>query len=375
MTSEFPITENLIGFCRFLRANGFSIGIKESADAVEAMRVVNITDRSAVKFALCAILCSSKEEVESFDRLFEQYWNPVIPVETKAQPRVRAVLKAAGPQGILSRSMPREAEEVSMEVKQTTGASAVERIRTTDFSMLSASDLQALEQIAFRLWKQMSVRLIRRWKQEGQRGKIDLRRTIRQSIGRGGEPLDLRYRDRKKKRIKLVTLLDVSGSMDLYSMFFLRFLYALHKYFKRVDSFLFSTRLTHVTRSLQSNDLSAVMSALSQNVEDWSGGTRIGDCLRDFNHRYAPKILTRSSLVIILSDGWDTGSAEALAEELRAIKRRAGKLIWLNPLLGSPDYQPVTRGMAAALPFADVFAPAHNLESLLELEKHLHHYV
>ena len=273
-------------------------------------------------------------------------------------------------EGKFSRSTSEEKVESEMESRETTGASAQERLRKMDFSKIPAADLPFLDEIALRLWKQMSLRMVRRWRSYGQEGQVDLRNTIRHSISHGGEPFETRFKRRKRKKVRLVTLLDVSGSMDLYSTFLLRFLYALHKYFKRADSFLFSTRLTHVSSALRKDHLTAVLQAVSENVEDWSGGTRIGECLRDFNRRYAKRILTPNSLMIILSDGWDTGTPEMLAEELRAIKRRVRKLIWLNPLLGLTDYKPLTRGMAAALPYADVFAPAHSLQSLLDLEKH-----
>jgi uncharacterized protein with von Willebrand factor type A (vWA) domain len=240
-----------------------------------------------------------------------------------------------------------------------------------DFSNVSDSDLHLLEELALRLWKQMGERLTRRLRFDDKEGLVDFRRTIRRNIGRGGEPIELSYRWKKRRKTNLVVLLDVSGSMDQYSLILLRFVFALQKHFKRVDSFIFSTRLTHITQALKGNQLTSVLRILSENAHGWSGGTRIGECLEEFNRTYARSSLPRNSLVMIMSDGWDTGDPEALAAELRAIKQRARKLIWLNPLLGMADYQPVTRGMSAALPFADVFAPAHNLESLINLERHL----
>lgn len=364
------LSRRLVEFCRFLRANDFQIGTHETIDTLQTVRAVTIADRQTLKFGLRALLSSSHEEYELFDRLFEQFWNPAAATEPFCRPRLSIPEKAQSPEGRFSSSINEETIGSKIEAKETTGASALERLKKTDFTKISASDLPQLEEIAFRLWKQMSMRLVRRWRLHGQDGPLDLRHTIRHSISHGGEPAELRYKGRKRKRLHLVTLLDVSGSMDLYSTFLLRFLYVLHKYFQRVDSFLFSTRLTHISSMLRQRDLATVLNAMSQNVEDWSGGTRIGECLKTFNQYYARKILTRNSLVIILSDGWDTGAPEALATEIQAIKRRVRKLIWLNPLLGLQNYQPLTRGMAAALPFADVFAPAHNVQSLLNLETH-----
>ncbi len=181
------------------------------------------------------------------------------------------------------------------------------------------------------------------------------------------------FRRKKLQQLKLVIVLDVSGSMNPYSIFFVRFAYALQKYFKRVDTFLFSTQLTEITSALRARQLRDALDALAQQAAGWSGGTKIGDSLRNLNMRHGRRLFSRDTVFMILSDGWDTGDPAMLAEELSAIKRRVRKLVWLNPLLGMADYQPITRGMSAALPYIDVFAPAHNLESLLALEMHLKH--
>ena len=371
-SSDGGLTKPIVGFCRFVRANGLNVGLQETLDALIASRVVPLADRETFKFALRSLLCSSKEEYELFDQLFDRYWLRSL--------RAAAIQKRDGQARVEVRTMEAAGQRSSDEAapsdeesdrKATAGASAQERLKKTDFSKVSDSDLELLEQISLRLWKQMGERLTRRLRFHDDKGLVNLRRTIRHNLSRGGEPIELRYKRRKRQKTNLVALLDVSGSMDQYSMFLLRFVYALQKHFRRVDSFIFSTRLTNVTKVLRGDRLAGVLRVLSESVEGWSGGTRIGACLEEFNRRYARSILSRKSLVMIMSDGWDTGEPEALQTELGAIKRRARKLIWLNPLLSMADYQPVTRGMAAALPLADVFAPAHNLESLLNLERHL----
>jgi len=371
-SSDGALTRTIVQFCRFVRGRGFNVGLQETIDALKASRVVAITDHAAFKSALRSLLCSSKQEYESFDQLFDRFWrrsSGTVPIQEKdnlSMVEVRTV--EAEDQGTTG-----DATQSGEESDRTgtTGASAQERLKKIDFSNVSHADLSFLEQISLRLWKQMGERLTRRLRFYEKKGLVDFRRTIRHNISRGGEPIELHYKGRKRGKTNLVILLDVSGSMDQYSMFLLRFVYALQKHFKRVDSFIFSTRLTNITRALQGNQLTSVLRILSESVDAWSGGTRIGECLQEFNRSYARSILSRNSLVMIMSDGWDTGDPEALAVELRAIKHRARKLIWLNPLLGMTDYQPVTRALAAALPLADVFAPAHNLESLLHLERHL----
>ena len=201
--------------------------------------------------------------------------------------------------------------------------------------------------------------------------RVDLRRSIRRNISHGGDPIYLAYNVRRPQKKRLVIFLDISGSMNLYSLFLVLFAYALQKHFKRVDTFLFSTSLVEVSDLLRARKLSDALRGLSQRAPEWSGGTKIGGSLREFNRRHGRKVLNRNTIFIILSDGWDTGSPEVLAAELRSARGRVEKLMWLNPLLGLKDYQPVTRGMSAALPHVDVFAPAHNLESLLALERYL----
>jgi hypothetical protein len=217
----------------------------------------------------------------------------------------------------------------------------------------------------------MSLRLSRRRKSKNLADRVDMRRTIRRSIPRGGDPIDLVFHGKKLRKHRLVIFLDVSGSMNSYSLFLVRFAYALQKHFKSVNTFLFSTNVVEITDVLRNQDLPEALRGLSQRAAGWAGGTKIGESLKDFNQRHGRKLLSRNTVFIILSDGWETGEPDALAAELRAIRRRVQKLIWLNPLLGLDDYAPVTRGMSAALPYLNVFAAAHNLQSLLALEGYL----
>ena len=197
---------------------------------------------------------------------------------------------------------------------------------------------------------------------------MDLRRSIRANLMKG-EIIELRRRARRRKKVRLVLLCDVSGSMDLYSRFLLQFLFALQNVFGRVETFTFATRLTRVTEHLKGPSYKVALKRLTE-VRDFSGGTRIGESLREFNRSWG-QLVDRHTIVIVLSDGWDTGEPEELAAEMLALKRRAGRVIWLNPLLGNPSYEPLTRGMAAALPLVDHFAAAHNLSSLRDLARHL----
>jgi len=355
----------IVNFCRFLRDNEFSGGVSQTLDSLAAVPLV---PADSIKFALRSELCSSKEEWDRFEDLFEEFWggNGRLAQRPEAEPypKERPTWALIGNNG----NSALQAEE---DGKQISGASLNERLRKADFSEVPQTDQAALERIAERLMKLASYRLSRRLKVSDSPAQVDLRRTIHRSIGRGGDPAELRYKGKKPKQARLVILLDVSGSMSLYSFFLLRFAHALQKHFKRAETFVFSTNLVDVTSALRREHLIDALRVLSEKAIGWTGGTKIGESLREFNRRYSRRSLTSDTLFLILSDGWDTGEPEDLANELAAIKRRVKKLIWLNPLLALEDYQPVTRGMATALPFVNVFAPAHSLDSLLDLEKHL----
>jgi uncharacterized protein len=368
------LEQTIVEFCRFARANGLPAGVKESLEAVRAASAVGITDQQNFKFALRAVLCSTKADWDIFDEIFEAFWgrretsaNSFSSKRSKNVHEQESQQENAGLAAMAQSSAKAEIEDG----KAVMGATVHERLKKADFSEVKHADLAELEKISLRLLQQMSLRLSRRTRNIATEGRLDLRRTIRRSIGRGGEPIDLSFRRRKLQPLKLVIALDVSGSMNPYSIFFVRFAYALQKYFKRVETFLFSTQLTEITSALRARQLREALEALAGHAAGWSGGTKIGESLGGLAKVHGKRVFSRDTVFMVLSDGWDTGDPALLAEQLGGIKRRVRKLIWLNPLLGMADYQPITRGMSAALPYIDVFAPAHNLESLLELEGHL----
>jgi uncharacterized protein len=373
-TQQSSITaRTIVEFCRFAREKGLPAGVQGTLGALEAAAVLGVTNEQDLKFGLRSILCSSKDEWDLFEECFQAFWKPGWSLNRKTHPQKKGSsgtdrrdqnpLLSIGP-GVQVSSE----EDGGLAV---TGASTRERLSKADVSTLPQSDMATLEQIALRLFKQMSRRLQRRRRIGTSRGQVDLRRTIRRSISRGGEPMNLRYRVKKLRPHRLVTLLDISGSMSPYSSFLVKFLYALQKHFQRADTFLFSTNLVEITSLFRTQRLQEALQALSQQPAGWSGGTNIGASLREFNQFHGRKLRSSDTSFLILSDGWDTGEPSALAAELGAVKRRVRRLIWLNPLLGLKNYQPITGGMSAALPYIDVFAPAHNLESLLALERHL----
>ena len=370
------LAASIVEFCRFLRSHGLLNNLLGTLTALEAAKTIDVENQETFALVLQAALCSSREEWELFPQLFAEFWG-----QSRSRPRA-ASGERKGPsknakQGqeagstVFLDQLGSEGAARDGEGRAVYGASAQQRLKKVDFSEVSPDDLAALEELSLRLLRRMSQRLSRRLVISNLAERVDLRRSIRRSIAYGGDPMVLAYKGRKPRKNKLVVLLDISGSMNFYSLFLVRFAYALQAHFERVDTFLFSTQVVEISDLLRTRHLKEALRKLSQRAMGWSGGTKIGESLRQFNQRYARKLLGRDTTFIILSDGWDTGEPEVLAVQLRAVRRRAQRILWLNPLLGLKDYRPITRGMAAALPYVDVFAPAHNLDSLLALERYL----
>jgi uncharacterized protein with von Willebrand factor type A (vWA) domain len=375
MLKEHPehLAACIVEFCRFLRANGFSGDMRQTITALESARTINVADRQSFACSLKTALCCNREEWERFSELFHRFWGESHPRPRSAAGEYKGraqhdVQERQSGSSVFLDQLGKQSSLADGTGKAVYGASAQHRLKKVDFSEVPCDDLAQLEDLSQRLLRRMSLRLSRRFKHCGRGDRIDLRRSIRRSIATGGEPITLAFRARKPGKYKLVILLDVSGSMNFYSLFLVRFAYALQDCFQRVDTFLFSTSVVEISDLLRTRSLPDALRRLSQRAAGWSGGTKIGESLRQFNQR-SGKLLSRDTVLILLSDGWETGDPQLLADQIRDVRRRVRKVVWLNPLLGLKDYQPLTRGMAAALPYLDVFAPAHNLESLLALER------
>ncbi|HEY7519641.1 MAG TPA: VWA domain-containing protein [Methylomirabilota bacterium] len=358
-------------FGALLRRQGLPVTLIHVTDAVRALDHLDVGDRREVYLGLRAVFVGRPEDVPTFDRAFDAFWR----VATEADAIAEALMPAVPEEGpATERESPRESLALDAwgddgvddgdEPLGVPAASEREALATQDFATFSGDQLDAVYRLTVQIARRLARRISRRRRPSARRGRLDLRRTLRANLTRG-DLIDLRYRRRKRRKVRLVLLCDVSGSMDLYSRFLLQFLFALQAVFSRVETFTFSVHLTRVTEFLRTRSYREVLRRLTA-VRDWSGGTRIGESLAEFNRRW-PGLVDRRTIVIILSDGWDTGDPETLAAELLRIKRRAGRVIWLNPLLGNPSYEPLTRGMAAALPLVDHFAAAHNLAALRAL--------
>lgn len=367
--------ENLVGFCRTLREQGLSVTPAEVITAAAALQIIDTKDRDEVFLSLRHIITTSVDDFPIFESLFPAFWSrqPKKLIEREASENVQirrtSPARTAGGVAFFLENWPASLRADARSVN-VPGASETESSAEKDFSPFSNHELEEISRIARRVVRRLAQKRSRRWRPVARGHRVNLRRSLRLSLKTGGELIDLAYKERRPKRTKLVVLCDVSGSMDIYSRLLLQFVYGLQNSFAKVESFVFATSLSRITGELKNKTYKHALDRLAAKARGWSGGTRIGASLTTFNRQWLRRI-DKQTVVIILSDGWDTGEPQQLAHTLAQLKQRAGRLIWLNPLLGSSTYQPITRGMQAAMPFINVFAPAHDLASLRALERHL----
>ena len=345
-------------------------------DAIQATEWIGVRSRADVRATLSALLVHRHEDLalfnEAFDLVFRAHGSSELklPLFSLGE-RARIVMRrgAGAPQRLDVESESTEANAASAAF--AIGAySTVEVSRTKDFADFTAAELEAARRQMLRMHWHPGIRRTRRW-QRATRGDIDMPRLLRTNLMRGGELIELPRRIRREAPRPIVMLADVSGSMDRYSRMLLAFASGLTRSARQVESFVFATRLTRVSRFVSAATGYRVVSRMVRDLHDWGGGTRIGEALRTFNTTWARRVMRHGPVVLIVSDGWDRGDPQLLVRELSRLGRRCSRLIWLNPLLGSAGYEPLTRGMQAALEHIDDFMPAHNLSSLEDLATHL----
>jgi len=369
----------LAGFVRTLRDNGFKVGLTEARDALSLLAAPGMERASAARPALRALLTGRRSEWQAFDALFDAFWLghgvksriALSGAVSGAKPSLAGAGSrpgAHGPASDVARIEDGTDTDAAPEGRRE-GASRAESLARTDFRKIADPEsLAEAHALAERLAQRMRARLTRRERAARRGRRIDLRRTIRASLPSGGVPLDLVMKRRRTRPLRLVVLLDASGSMSLYTGVFFRFVHGVLDAFREAEAFLFHTRLVHVSEAMRERDTARALDRLSLMAEGVGGGTRIGESLATFNRQHAARVIHSRTCVMILSDGYDTGEPERLGAEMARLARRCRRIVWLNPLIGWDGYQPVARGMAAALPHVTVFAPAHNLESLAALE-------
>jgi uncharacterized protein with von Willebrand factor type A (vWA) domain len=385
------LQQRLVGFVRHARTNGFRVGVAEELDAQRVALCCGIGRVDGLRLGLRSLLCADELDWRRFDDLFDSWWlpgNARARVQTSGGPANAPVEQHQGPAAAPGGDDRRQerTRQTPMpdgpatgaghqpgtgEAAASAGASGADATERADFAQLDGGEQQrAMERLVEALARRMRRRLTRRERVRRDGRRLHLRRTVRNSLARGGLPLELAWRERRRRPPRLVLLVDVSRSMSIYSLVFLRFARGLVTAFRDAAAFACHTRLVPITEALRQPDRQRLAEALALISLGWSGGTRLGESLAAFN-RDQGRLLGSRSVVIVVSDGLDTGAPERLAAELAAIRRRARRLIWLNPLLGRPGYAPRTGAMQAALPHLDLFAPAHDLASLAALETEL----
>ncbi len=378
-------SDHLISFGRVLRRLGFNAGPAQMLVAMEAVKVVGVRQKEDVQQALKACLVQRREELDLFDQAFHIFWkapsrlpevmkwllqNTKIPVttDTKGSHRIQEALReAAKPPGGDSE----EASESRVEIDQVVTYSATELLRKKDFAAFTNEEIAAAKKyMAGFSWPvppYPSRRFISRVKGK----KLDFRKTVQLGSRSGGEVMQLAFQGKKLKPRPIVLICDISGSMERYARMLLHFMHAMTCDKRKVESFVFGTRMTRISHLLKHRDVDDAVSAVSKEVVDWAGGTKIGEAIKTFNYEWLRRVLNSNSIVLIISDGWDRGDREILSKEMQRLKRSCHRLIWLNPLMGYEQFEPLTQGMQAALPYVDDLLSVHNLVSLEHLAKTL----
>jgi uncharacterized protein with von Willebrand factor type A (vWA) domain len=359
---EYRATERLTGFAAFLRANGFAVGGGDAVEVVRTAERVGVLDAQLLRWSLKALLCGRSDEWRRFDELFDAWFRP----PNRWQHPARRVAADAGhgmrPAAAESRARRGENETA----RQALHAASEREVHTSaDFRTLTQREhLLEIEALMRRFARQLKHIRLRREARARRGRRLDLPATIRRSVATGGTPLHLAWRNRRRIRPRLVLLIDVSRSMATYSFFYLRLARALSAELTDVRSFIFHTHLTPVSQALQEADPWRAQERLQLLAQGWAGGTRIGESLEQFNREHAPRCVHARTAVIVMSDGYDTGEPGRLAAALAALRRRALRLVWINPLCNRSDYTPSSLGMQAALPYLDLLAPGADLASL-----------
>jgi hypothetical protein len=361
---EVGMVGQLARFAGALRDRGVRVGLGDELDAAAALRQLDLLDRAEVHLGLRIALKVPRSGWHIFDELFGEYWDG-----------------GANPRRVTHPAWPREArrpmewrwdgmrvrliapDEDEAPAGDTPSFSPDPMLRRKPFDLCSRTEIAALEELIRRLAPRLPARRTRRLVPTRSRGAIDLRRSFRHALRSDGDLLRLARRARAIEDPRLVVLYDTSGSMDGYTRLLLAFAFALRRAMRKVEIFAFNTSLVCVTREITPGDFEATVDRLAARVPDWSGGTRIGECLEAFNACHLDRTVDRRTTVLIFSDGLDQGDGAVLGRAMRALRERAARIVWLNPLLGDPRYRPSTEAMCAAMPYIDHFHPAHNVES------------
>lgn len=379
------LAENIMHFARVLREAGIPVGPGAVLDALDAAMSGSLRTRDDFYWTLHAVFVKRRDQREVFDQAFHVFWKKPKMLEQLMQLFFHSIArnspeeaKKAGFRRLAeamfdtheTQSQQRQKKD-ELEVDATFTASADEVLRRKDFEQMTVAEQAQAKQAIARLRMHRTEIMTRRWQRAAGGTAIDMRRTLKGSMRAGGHFIDLARREKKWQEPPLVVLCDISGSCSNYSRMFLHFLHALTNDRDRVQVFLFGTRLTNVTRELKRRDIDEAMNKVSSAVKDWSGGTRIGTTLKEFNYHWARRVLTQGAQVLIMTDGLEREDTGTLAHEMERLRRQTKRIVWLNPLLRFDGFQALAGGVRAMMPHVDEFRPVHSLDSLRDLSQAL----
>ena len=377
---------NMMAFARALKQLGVKVSLSQVIDAARSADLVDIAEKQDFRALLRSNMILQKEDFPVFDMVFDCFWReqgyervPMETLEIQGTPSESGAEEGGDEEGLEEAVAEAAAKEnvplENLEEFSIPTYSPQELLNRKDFSEMGVEESRAIARAILLIATKIATQISRR-KKIGRKGStVDPRWTMRRSMKYGGEIVELVQRKRRIKKTKVVLLCDVSCSMDCYSRFLIQFMYGLQNELWGVETFVFSTSLSRITHLIRTKDIGTALEKISGSILGWSGGTNIGRSLHTFNRNFAPSMVTHRSVVVIISDGWDRGDVSLLEREMQDLKRRCKKIIWLNPLLASDNYEPLCKGMQAALPYLDLFLSVHNVNSLVALGRTLQRMV
>jgi len=360
------LTRNWLHFGRILRGLGFDAGPARMLPFLAALTVIDLRRADDLRTAVHVHFARRREELAALDRALAAFLGASAPDGGALSPSATTSSERGTAITITGRQLKvldEDGAAEGAEEQEVASYSQAEVLREKDFDTLTEAEMAEVRRLIRLMRLPAGLRRSRRARAGGH-DRLDIRRLLRRSLRFGGELLVFSWKTPRLRPRPLVLLCDISGSMERYTRLLLNFTYALKNASTRVEAFVFATRLTRITRLLRSHDVDAALNRVMASVDDWSGGTRIGESIETFNRRYARRVLSRGATVAIISDGWDRGDAAQMRQAIARLQRSCHRLIWMNPLMGAPGYEPLTLGLQAALPFVDDFLPAHNLANL-----------
>lgn len=377
ISRQTELSAHVVAFSRFLRAKGIPAGPDREADALRALAEINLGDEQQFYLALRSIYPQNRKQLREFDELYTKYWKELAKA---VDSKIKDEAKESDPKKKKNKQNGEASFEAlknwlngnrQSEQEELASYGLGEPLSQKDFGSYTDEDLHEARRIIQTLVQRMAKTMSRRYETARSGGQLDLRKMLRNNFRKSEEIMDLFYRRPARNKIRLVLVCDVSKSMELYSRFWVQFMFAFQNLYQSIETFVFSTRLCRITEDLKEMDYNQALENLAERVPHWSGGTDIGAAMQEFVQEYGMKKLNSRTIVLIISDGMDTGDGNDLALNMERIRRKARRVIWLNPLAGSPDFRPEVKALKAVLPHLDLHAPAHNLESLKRVVEQL----